>query len=56
MFLNLLINCYVLIELTCQDKYKKIELKLKQKYARFVNTAVLVKLRKDIDSADQQVD
>ena len=35
MFLNLLINYYVL-EMICQDMYKKIKLKLKHKYANLV--------------------
>ena len=39
MSLNLPINYYVLQELTCQDKYKKIKLKLKHKNAGSVNNA-----------------
>ena len=42
MLINPLINYYVLKELTCQDKYKKIQLKLKHKNvtpANFGNTA-----------------
>ena len=39
MLLNLLNNYYVLKELTCLDKYKKIKLKRKPKNARSVNIA-----------------
>ena len=46
MQLNLLINCYVLKELICQDKYKKIKLKLKYKIARSVNITNFVQLLK----------
>ena len=37
-----LINYHVLKELICQDKYKKIQLKLKHKNARSANNANLV--------------
>ena len=39
MLLNLLIDYYVLKELICVDKYKKIKLKLKRKLPRSANIA-----------------
>ena len=40
--LNLPFNYFVLQKLICQDKYKKIELKLKHKNARSANIANIV--------------
>ena len=42
MLLNLLINYYIQTELIYQDKYKKIKLKLKHKYARPAKVANFV--------------
>ena len=41
MLLNLLINYYVLNELICQDKYRKIKFKICQHYQLFVITEKL---------------
>ena len=42
MLLSFLINYYVINEVICQEKYKKIKLKLKHNNARSTNTANFV--------------
>ena len=47
MLLNLLINFKILKKLTCQDKYKKIKLKLEHKNARSGIITDFVQLREN---------
>ena len=46
MLFNRLINYYVLEEIMCQNKYKKIKLKLKHKYARLPTLPTLCNYEK----------
>ena len=47
--LFLLVDYYILKELVCQDKYKKIKLKLKHKYARSSNNVNVRNYEKNFD-------